>query len=271
MELKEAQRLVLPADEPAPAKMLAMPILLAAASLAELPARWNLADPAGLGSALQLLMPGEWDSRHLSVVASKIRDAYAAAADADGEGLQCVPTLREEVQWLLSRVDLADCGHVLEPFNGTGTVSAVLREFGIQKVTTNDLAGVVSANMHLDALQPTFYQKCAEAQGAIDAVVCSPWFTVLDVALPLAVSAARSVVCMHVPGHYVASGLAPRYTYLRELQQQGRLAVLFGLPRGPMGWRCAWIVVFKSAALKAKLMKPGWRDADGLVCSAWGA
>ncbi len=89
----------------------------------------------------------------------------------------------------------------------------------------------------VDALQPTFYQKCAEAQGAIDAVVCSPWFTVLDVAL--AVAAARSVVCMHVPGHYVASGLAPRYTYLQELQQQGRLAVLFGLPRGPMGWRCA--------------------------------
>jgi hypothetical protein len=88
MELKEAQRLVLPADEPAPAKMLAMAIIKAAASLAELPARWNLAGPAGLGSALQLLMSGEWDSGHLSVVTSKIRDAYAAAADAGGQGLQ---------------------------------------------------------------------------------------------------------------------------------------------------------------------------------------
>jgi hypothetical protein len=100
-------------------------------------------------------------------------------------------------------------------------------------------AGVVSASMHLDALQPAFYHKCAEEHGAIDAVVCSPWFTVLDVALPLAVAASRSVVCIHVPGHYVTSGLAPRYTYLRELQQQGWLAVLFWLLRGPMGWRCA--------------------------------
>ncbi len=37
MELKEAQRLVLPADEPAPARMLAMPVMLAIVSLAELP------------------------------------------------------------------------------------------------------------------------------------------------------------------------------------------------------------------------------------------
>jgi hypothetical protein len=61
-------------------------------------------------------------------------------------------------------------------------------------------------------------------------VVCSPWFSVLDVALPLAVAASRSVVCMHVPGHYVASGLEPRYTYLRELQRQGRA-----------GWLCCWV------------------------------
>jgi hypothetical protein len=196
------------------------------------------------------------ESASASIQTWVLEDIYFAAQRPVWVGTHCVPTLREEVHWLLSRVDLADCRHVLEPFNGTGTaVSAVLREFGVQKVTTNDLAGVVSANMHLDALQPAFYQNCAEAQGVIDAVVCNPWFTVLDVALvalPLAVAAARSVVCMHVPGHYVASGLAPRYTYLRELQQQGRLAVLFGLPRGPMGWRCAWIVVFKSAALKAK-------------------
>jgi hypothetical protein len=69
---------------------------------------------------------------------------------------------------------------------------------------------------------------------------------------------------------YVTSGLDPSYTYLRELQQQGRLAVLLGLPSG-LGWRCAWVVVLRGAALKVQLIKSGWRDADGLVCSAWGA
>ena len=85
--------------------------------------------------------------------------------------------------------------------------------------------------------------------------------------LPLLVAAAKFVVCVHVPGHYVSSGLEPRYAFLRELQRQGRLAVLFGMPRGPMGWRCAWLVVFRSAALKARLLRPGWCDADGIVFS----
>jgi hypothetical protein len=115
-ELKAAQRLLLPAGETAPARMLALTDVLAAVSWAELPLRWYLASPAGLGSALQQLMPEAWDSRHLAVVASKIGDAYAAAADAGGSAVQCVPTLPAEVHWLLSRVDLADFRHVLEPF-----------------------------------------------------------------------------------------------------------------------------------------------------------
>ena len=67
--------------------------------------------------------------------------------------------------------------------------------------------------------------------------------------------------CIHVPGHYIASGLGPRYDYLRQLHQLGRVAVLFGLPRGPMGWRCAWIVVFRSAALRTRLLRHGWQEA----------
>jgi hypothetical protein len=54
--------------------------------------------------------------------------------------------------------------------DGTGTVSAALREHGIQKVTTNDLAVARSADMHADALQPEFYQKCEETHGVVDAV-----------------------------------------------------------------------------------------------------
>jgi hypothetical protein len=143
---------------------------LASVRLADLTACWDLADPAGLGWALQRLIPGVWDSRHVAGVAAKVRDAYGAAADDGGSALQCVPTMREEVHWLLSRVDLADCKHVLEPFNSIGTLSAALHECGVQKVTTNDLAVVRPADMHADALQPEFYQKCAEAHGAIDVV-----------------------------------------------------------------------------------------------------
>jgi hypothetical protein len=72
----------------------------------------------------------------------------------------------------------------------------------------------------------------AQKFGAPSVIVTSPWFSVLDIALPVIVESATVVACIHVPGHFLASGLGPRYAYLRRLQQCGRLVVLFGLPRG---------------------------------------
>jgi hypothetical protein len=82
----------------------------------------------------------------------------------------------------------------------------------------------------------------------------------------LIVAAARVVACIHVPGHYISNGVEPRHAYLRQLQREGRLLVLFGLPRAATGWRCAWLIVFKSAAVKQRIMKAGWRE--GGLCLA---
>ena len=62
--------------------------------------------------------------------------ALQAAAVDGGSQLQCVPTIDAEVQWLLQRVDLGDCRHALEPFNGTGAISAALRAAGLAQVRT---------------------------------------------------------------------------------------------------------------------------------------
>ncbi len=140
---------------------------------------------------------------------------------------------------------------------------------GLAQVRTTDLASSRPADLHEDALQPGFYRRYAQKFGAPSVTVTSPWFSVLDIALPVIVESAKVVACIHVPGHYLASGLGPRYAYLvRRLQQYGRLVVLFGLPRGPLRWRCAWILVFKSAALRARLLRSGWQGADGLMFGA---
>ena len=73
----------------------------------------------------------------------------------------------------------------------------------------------------------------------------------------MAVLYAHHVVCCHVPGHYVTSGPAPRMEWLRLLQNQGRLLVIAGLPAGPMGRRCIWLCIFRSAALRQLMTKPG--------------
>ena len=264
MSVGTATKLLLPPGEEPQAAAVVASVVPGPVGLGDMPASWDLSGPEGLLQALQLLMPGTWDNRHVSGLARQVQTAMAAA-QAGGQGLQCVETTPAEVQWLLARVDLRDCRRVADPFSGTGAIASELRQAGLSQVLSNDLSRVRSADSHEDALQPGFYQALSQRQGGLDAVVTSPWFSVLDVALPLAVAASRVVACVHVPGHYLASGLEPRYAYLRSLQQQGRLVVLFGLPRGPLGWRCAWLVVFRSSALRAKLMRPGWARGPGLV------
>jgi hypothetical protein len=49
--------------------------------------------------------------------------------------------------------------HALEPFNGTGVISAALRAAGVAQACTNDLASSRPADLHEDALQPCFYRS----------------------------------------------------------------------------------------------------------------
>lgn len=262
MQLPTAEKYLLPPDAVMPASAAAV---LLPELLTTLPAKWELQEPAVLRQALQRLMPGAWDSRAVSRLSGQLAAAQSAAA-AGGRELQCIATAPEELAWLLSRVELRDCAHILEPFNGTGAISSALRAVG-HRVLTNDLSLARPADLHLDALQPGFYTTVARQLAApIDAIVTSPWFAVLDIVLPLLVAAARVVVCVHVPGHYVSSGVEPRHQYLRQLQREGRLLVLFGLPRAATGWRCAWLVIFRSAALKRQLLKSGWRHGGLALC-----
>ena len=90
----------------------------------------------------------------------------------------------------------------------------------------------------------------------VDAIVTSPWFTVLDLALPLAAAHARTVACVHVPGHYVTDAHPNRVAYLLSLMQAGRLHILWNLPKGPSGRRCGWLIVFTNSWMRDKLIRP---------------
>ena len=125
---------------------------------------------------------------------------------------------------------------------------------------SSDLSRLHAVPRHADALQPGFYRR-AQAEQAIDAVVTSPWFAALDLALPLAVLAARAVACVHVPGHYITDAHPARVHYLRELMREGRLHVLWNLPKGPMGRRCGWVIVFATPQLANWLIRPARRLA----------
>jgi hypothetical protein len=82
------------------------------AALADATQRWDLGDAVQLRVVLQKLMPGEWDSRHVSRLAGAIAAAQVAA-EAE-RALPLAETTPGEVQFLLSRVFLQRCTHVLE-------------------------------------------------------------------------------------------------------------------------------------------------------------
>ena len=120
----------------------------------------------------------------------------------------------------------------------------------------------------LDALRHSTYAKLQEGKH-IHVMVTSPFFAVLDLALPIAIFYAHHAVCCHVPGHYVTNGPAPRMEWLRHNQSQGRLMIIAGLmARGPMGRRCMWLCVFRSAALRQFMTRPGCDETVGLHMAA---
>jgi hypothetical protein len=228
-----------------------LPVSMAAHCL---PEQWDLQTAGGLRTALQLLMPGPWSQPHLTRLANEISRTLQQPHNAAR-----TPTGRGEVEALTAFIDFSQLGLVLDPWAGTGRVKEVLHPRGAC-VLDNDLDASTPAALHADALQPTFY-TCISQTRTIDAVVTSPWFTVLDLALPLAVHYTRTLVCMHVPGHYVTDAHPIRASYLQSLMRQDRLHILWNLPKGPMGRRCGWLIIFATAALRDVLVRPTHRAA----------
>jgi len=207
---------------------------------------WDLRQLASLQTALQQLMPGSWTARHVSQLRNQLDTFYSQPATA----LPCVTTMPAEIQPLLDSIDFTHMGGIIDPFAGRNSIAAAFRlHLPHSTIITNDLNPDTDADYHTDALSPSFYYRLHSLTG-VDAIVTSPWFSLLDLAIPLAVSAVRVVACVHVPGHYLTSAHSPRVAFLQHLIGQQRMHIIWNLPRGPTGRRCAWLLIFASATLR---------------------
>jgi len=121
-----------------------------------------------------------------------------------------------------------------------------------------------------DALQPGNYRTWRDKYGSCDAVITSPWFAVLDIAVPLAVMASRVVACVHVPSYYLTDMTESRARYFRKLSLEGRLHVIGHLEHGPIGRRCIWVLVFKNPLVRAKMLQEGERQGVGMFTFSLG-
>ncbi len=121
----------------------------------------------------------------------------------------------------------------------------VMRSLGGLRVWTNSIA------------VPGYYSTMTWYCNNTQYQVISPWYCVLDLAIPLAIRHSTTLVCCHVPGHYLTNAPEPRRAMLRSLAGQKRLHVVMSPHRSGMGMRCLWIVIARDSDTLLSVLRPG--------------
>ncbi|KAK3253434.1 Methyl-CpG-binding domain-containing protein 9 [Cymbomonas tetramitiformis] len=267
-------------------------------SMGDWPDRIDWGNQEVLTEMVQRLMPGQWHEGHRTILSRKCVEQQGKARMLKGAdlvpamqqdevekrgdvakmtrvqvknasmlhwGLELVMTVPKEVDRLAKEVNWSRVTRVWDPWAGTGVIGSVLKgHWDHLSIMNNDWNPQLKWPEAMNALQPGNYRRWKEKYGVCDAVVTSPWFAVLDIALPLAVAASRVVACVHVPSHYMTDMTESRARYFRELCHAGRLHVLGHLEHGPIGRRCMWVLVFKNPLLRARMLRTGELSGVGM-------
>ena len=178
-----------------------------------------------------------------------------AAVDSMGSG----STIRHvtdaaEIAPLFDAVQWGQVGTVLDPWAGSQTISQVMRaQLPHVNFVDNDLDPATKCEYHMDALQPMNLIQCGHLLER-PAVVTSPFFACLDVAVPLLIT--YFPVCfIHVPCTWVFSATPQRQAYIAQLVEEGRVQIITNLARGSAGaWRCCWFCVFDTEDTRRNVM-----------------
>jgi hypothetical protein len=239
-----------PAGTPAvvTTKVMSLVSIAPSYSSQELPKSWDLTSAAGVSNAMQLLMPGRLDPKDATRISNRIKVTMAQCCQGLLPGTNFIRTDLSEVVPLLAAVDFSTCQGFYDPFAGSGGIATAFATEGYA-VVQNDLNTHWGHSTCADALQPGHYIQPPHV------IVTSPPFDVLDIAVPLAARYAGVVACIHVPGHWIGGPRDARQDWLKQLAAEGRLHTILGLPRGDSHRRCAWVIIFSSAAKRQELLR----------------
>jgi hypothetical protein len=145
---------------------------------------------------------------------------------------------------------------VFDPWFGGGSSSHHLREVGVRLVLGSDICPRPDAPAFQgDGLLLLTYDRARRHfRRPIDIVLCSPWFVMLDLAIPVAYSQATQAAIIHVPFYYTTQGTLQRLTWLSDLTHQCLAYLAQCGSRGNLGYRSAWLLLFKSAPARDLLV-----------------
>ena len=216
------------------------------------PSSWVLpGDSAAVLRRLCNLMPGPWALSHATRLASRVPATIAGISPT----ALFVRTSAPEYEPLRDALDWSRIPAIWDPWAGLGSTADALGAVTVVCLTdivrrTPELAALANA------LESADVSAVCEAFGPFCGVVASPWFEFSDLALSAANSAASHFVALHVSHNYLFSAPPPRAAFLQRLSQDGRLFVTANLPRGGHGFRAAWLLVFKTRAIRDSLVRP---------------
>ena len=230
-----------------PVPVAATGVALAVQAVAALgfPGRCELTSAAAVRERLHRDMPGP----HGAGRAARLFDLMPGRpnfCEAFGHGSGFIRTPLEDYAVLQQAVNWADLSTILDPWAGAGGTAAA---FPTHRVTLTDVVRrTADLSAVANALEPSHQDELTSGNGGLfDAVVCSPAFAFLDLALPAAIRCARYLAAFHVPGGYVTDAPPARKAFLQKLDDEGRRVDLYGLPvLKQTGVRHIWILVFAS-------------------------
>ena len=210
--------------------------------------------------ALRLLMPGPWTRGHATYLFNSMPGGKYFLAHGNLHP-ERVPTLPEEYEPLFRYIDFTKTRSVLDPWCGNGSTRTQFKllrlSAGISKgqlrIITSDIDPSVGAEHCGNALDPSFYCRLRNEREQIEVIVTSPWFRMLDLAIPIMLRFVKVALFVHVPGHYLHNMPEGRRLWFQKHAR--RILAIQGLPRGPMGRRCTWLCIFKSDRAQQSLLR----------------
>jgi hypothetical protein len=255
LDVATVRKVVLPKNAVLPdrARQRLHPYQLVTVSSTAVSSDFDYGSRSGVEAALNILMPGSHTNRHVT----DLFNAITALRRPTEDTMPCVETMISEVLRLAQCIDLSRFHTATDMWSGSRTIGLTLAKYGI-KTVSNDLDSAKEADYHLDALQPSSYRTIASKEpGSMSLIVSSPWFSLMDLAAPLAVMQAGSLACLHVSSSYLGSPVEPRAQWAASLARQGRLHVVKGVEANrSLKRKCAWLVIAKTPELLKQLLRP---------------
>ena len=200
-------------------------------------------------------MPGEWPKKHITDLTMCL--PHGSKFYRTPGYTECVHNTYGEIERLFQVIHTGQLENVCDPFSGTGTISKYLTENYKINVVTNDICDKHgNSDYNENALDDSFFQQFGQP---FDAIITSPWFSVLDLAIPILLRHAKYFVAVHVPAYYVTNAHDRRVKYIKRLIRDGRVHIVGNLPLAVIGWKCIWLMIFKDRHIGKRYVKKDLR------------